>query len=98
MKLLHLQRSSAFNTNDFQQCLSTIKPSDGLVLLDDGCYCLNHPLVLAFEKQHPAITIYYVNSHAYARAIEASGNNKKPIDMSKLVELTFEYDSTITWQ
>ncbi len=98
MKILHLQRSSAFNTNDFQQCLLTLKNDDALVLIDDGCYCLSHTLLLKLQKSHNSVPIYYIKNHANARAISTDDNIASAIDLTKLIELTFEYDSTITWQ
>lgn len=98
MKTLHFQRSSAFKTNDFAQCLSTVKPNDAIVLLDDGCYCLGHMLLLNMNKSNCLIPIYYIKDHAEARAVSTGDDFATAIDLNTLIELTFEYDSTITWQ
>ncbi len=45
MSTLHLVRKSAFTTNDFAQCLSVLDHQDAIVLMDDGCYNLNHSLM-----------------------------------------------------
>ena len=98
MKTLHLQRSSAFNTDDFKQCLLTLKNGDALILLDDGCYCLGHALLFDVNKMYDSLPIYYIKNHADARAITISDKIAIAIDFTKFIELTFEYNSTITWQ
>ena len=98
MRILHLQRLSAFDTNDFMQCLLTLNNEDAIVMMDDGCYCLQHSLILKFKCEHPNVIIYYVKDHADARAITLVDNTPIAINMTTLVDLTFEYDSVITWQ
>ncbi|WP_077338590.1 sulfurtransferase complex subunit TusB [Pseudocolwellia agarivorans] len=98
MTILHLQRTSAFDKNDFAQCVLSIKPDDALVLIDDGCYNASHSLFINFKKQNPTVAVFHIQEHAQARAIEINHDQSSPITMAKLVELTFQYNSTITWQ
>lgn len=98
MNVIHLQRTSAFNSTDFEQCVLSIKPNDALVFIDDGCYCLTHKALTELQKKCPLLAIFHIAVHAQARAISASYTTSKPIDLEKLVALTFEYDSVITWQ
>lgn len=98
MSTLHLVRKSAFTTDDFSQCLAVFVPHDTLILMDDGCYNLQHPLLAdLFEKGSNPVNINVVSSHAQARAMK-SPEKVIHIDMPELVELTFEHERVITWQ
>jgi tRNA 2-thiouridine synthesizing protein B len=96
MSTLHLVRQSAFATNDFAQCLNVVNQHDAIVLMDDGCYNVNHTLINNLLKQ-VGDNINLVASHAKARAIEA---NKmiKLIEMVDVVTLAFIHSKVITWQ
>jgi tRNA 2-thiouridine synthesizing protein B len=95
MTTLHLVRRSAFETNDFAQCLNTTTNKDCLILLDDGCYNLHHTLL----KSAPC-AVKAIKEQVLARGIsvEQQANTVKLISMAALVELTFGYQKTITWQ
>ena len=98
MSTLHLVRQSAFASNDFAQCLSVLDHQDSVVLMDDGCYNLKHPLMDSLIKRvDGSVNINVITSHAQARAIEiiAAVN---AIEMSDVVELTFTHKKVITWQ
>ncbi|NQY64807.1 MAG: sulfurtransferase complex subunit TusB [Alteromonadaceae bacterium] len=92
MSLLHLVRSSAFEKHDFSQCINNILPDDKIVLMDDACYNINHPLI---DKVSTA-SIYALKQHVFARAI--ANNTVTEITMNELTKMTFELDSVITWQ
>lgn len=96
MATLHLVRSSAFNSNDFQQCVSLVQHNDGIILLDDGCYNLTHPL-LKQAQDKLANNIFVIEHHYLARSIEPNPQVTK-INMEKLVQLTLNFDKTLTWQ
>ena len=96
MSTLHLIRQSAFATNDFAQCLSVVNQDDAIVLMDDGCYNVNHALINNLMKQ-VGDNINIVASHAKARAIEAN-KTIKLIEMADVVTLTFTHNKVITWQ
>jgi len=102
MTILHLIRSSAFSSNDFEQCIINIEQNDDIVLLDDGCYNLKHPLMAQLLVQQPTIKIYVINNHVQARALNTdklmSNERFKSITMSELVPLTFSNNSVVTWQ
>lgn len=98
MSTLHLVRQSAFSTNDLEQCLSVLGQQDSVVLMDDGCYNLKHPLMQGLIKQeNGTITIYVISSHAQARAIKKI-TTINHIDMADVVDLTFNHNKVITWQ
>ena len=96
MSTLHLVRQSAFATNDFAQCLNVVNQNDAIVLMDDGCYNVNHTLINNLLKQ-VGDNINLVASHAKARAIEANKMIKQ-IEMTDVVTLTFIHSKVITWQ
>ena len=99
MSILHLVRKSAFETSDFELCITTIRPNDHVVLLDDGCYNLKHPLInkLSNNLSNNNNSISIVQAHAEARAITASTQSRF-ITMQELVALTFKHNSVVTWQ
>jgi len=98
MSTLHLVRKSAFTTNDFAQCLSVLDQQDAIVLMDDGCYNLKHPLMDSLiERANSTVSINVIANHAQARAIETLAAVNK-IKMNDVVELTFNHQKVITWQ
>lgn len=98
MNIIHLQRTSAFSSHDFEQCLFSIKPNDALVFIDDGCYNLNHNTFIELQKSILSVVVYHIQEHATARGVQYNNSQSTPISMNKLVELTFQYGSVITWQ
>jgi tRNA 2-thiouridine synthesizing protein B len=98
MSTLHLVRKSAFTTNDFAQCLSVLDEQDTIVLMDDGCYNLKHPLMDSLIKRADStISINVLANHTRARAIETHAAVEH-IEMNDIVELTFSHNKVITWQ
>ena len=91
MTLLHLVRKSAFESPDFEQCINTLASGDQVVLLDDGCYNLCHPLINKLTE------VMVIKTHAQARAL-AIQKNTLYIAMEELIGLTFKHNSVITWQ
>jgi tRNA 2-thiouridine synthesizing protein B len=98
MTILHIQRTSAFDKNDFAQCVATVQSNDALVFIDDGCYNVTHSLFNTLKSLHADVKVFHIQEHAQARAVKIINSQSQPIAMAQLVELTFEYDSTITWQ
>ncbi|MDP7591249.1 MAG: sulfurtransferase complex subunit TusB [Litorilituus sp.] len=96
MTTLHLVRQSAFNTNDFAQCIEIINDNDAIVLLDDGCYNLHHPLINNVINQNVPINV--LAQHAVARAISIDESLFLQVSMNDLVSLTCNHDRVITWQ
>jgi len=97
MTILHLVRKSAFETSDFEQCINTMTCGDQLILLDDGCYNVHHHLMTSLMKNKIFDKVMIIQSHAQARAIQPQRFTQF-IPMADLVELTFKYNSVITWQ
>ena len=102
MSTLHIVRQSAFMTNDLAQCLSIISGQDALVLIDDGCYNLEHSLLqpllkTSITQPNNAISINVIKHHAQARALKAI-ETVSLIEMAELVALTFTHQRVITWQ
>jgi len=97
MATLHIVRQSAFNTNDFAQCLQVLRKNDVIVLIDDGCYNLHHPLISTINDKD-TIQLKIIDKHATARAITIDNDLCKCISMNNLVELTLTTNRVITWQ
>jgi len=97
MAILHIIRQSAFNSSDLEQCSKLATKVDTIVLIDDACYNVTHPLIKHIVDQLPGIAIKIMHSHAQARAISIV----KPITaiaMNDLIDLTFSHEKVITWQ
>jgi len=97
MTTLHLVRQSAFNSQDLFQCCQVMLPADILVLMDDGCYNLNHTLLSNIENIISAENIKVIQHHAMARGLNVP-ELIEVISMNELVNLTFETENVITWQ
>jgi len=98
MSMLHLVRTSAFQTNDFQQCLNVVQVNDTIVLLDDGCYNLNHDLWQQASKKVASSSLYIIEAHAQARAITIDNNNISTLSLDALMTLICETEKSVTWQ
>jgi tRNA 2-thiouridine synthesizing protein B len=97
MATLHIVRKSAFSSNDLAQCLALVIKTDTIVLLDDACYNVNHPLIEQTLSEQPDLAINIMKTHAVARAITVI-DSIRAIAMKDLVSLTFTYEKVITWQ
>lgn len=97
MTTLHIVRQSAFNTNDFAQCIQVLRKNDVIVLIDDGCYNLHHPLISTIENSDN-VQLNIIDKHATARAITIDKALCNTISMNNLVKLTLASDRVITWQ
>ena len=102
MATLHIVRQSAFNTNDFCQCLQVLGNEDVIVFIDDGCYNLRHSLIESIDSDtlfsNKSIQLKVIAQHANARSIVVNEAVVAKITMDDLVLLTFENDRVITWQ
>lgn len=97
MPTLHIVRQSAFNTDDFAQCLQVLRSNDVIVFIDDGCYNLHHKLISTIDTEDD-IQLNVIGKHAQARAITIDESLYTIIDMNNLVELTLTTNRVITWQ
>ncbi|MBL4940608.1 MAG: sulfurtransferase complex subunit TusB [Colwellia sp.] len=97
MATLHIVRQSAYNTDDFAQCLQVLNTNDVIVFIDDGCYNLQHSLLNTIESSKN-IQLQVITQHASARAVSINDAIFTKITMDDLVSLTFENDRVITWQ
>ena len=94
LNILHLIRCSAFSSNQLENCLETILLGDTIVLLDDGCYSINHSSLLDITAKG---NVFVVTEHIIARGIEPSLNINR-ISLTELTELMFSHQSVVTWQ
>ena len=91
---LHLLRQSPFDQNDIQLCLNNMTKNDAVVLMDDGCYILNHNSHQLLVKSD--CTIYVIASHASARGLSIN-EEFQSIDLKRLNELIFTHNNSVTW-
>jgi len=98
MSMLHLVRASAFQSNDFEQCLNVIQTNDTIVLLDDGCYNLNHDLWQQALNKIALPALYIVEAHAQARAISMDKSKINVLSLDALMALICETEKSVTWQ
>jgi tRNA 2-thiouridine synthesizing protein B len=93
MSILHLVRKSAYQSDDLAQCLQLFATQDAIVLLDDGCYNLNHTLLAEITNKQ----LFVISEHCQARAVVLA-KNQQSIALAQLAPLLFLYDSVMTWQ
>jgi tRNA 2-thiouridine synthesizing protein B len=98
MSMLHLVRTSAFQANDFEQCLNVVQPSDTIVLLDDGCYNLSHDLWQQALNKIALPSLYIIEAHAQARSVNIDNNKVNLLSLDSLMTLICETDKSVTWQ
>lgn len=97
MPILHLVRTSNFIKDDLSLCLKNLSTLDSLILLDDGCYNIAHPLFNDVLSMLPRENIYVIAKHAEARGLVTT-EIVNSIPIQELVLLTFANDTVITWQ
>jgi tRNA 2-thiouridine synthesizing protein B len=98
MSILHLVRRSAFETQDLSLCLLALTAGDKVILLDDGCYNLHHPLIREVKQ---ICTLGIVKIHAEARAVSlitAEDNKITVLSMNELTQIFSRFDAISTWQ
>jgi sulfur relay protein TusB/DsrH len=98
MSMLHLVRTSAFQTNDFEQCLNVVETSDTIVLLDDGCYNLSHELWQEALNKITLTALYIIEAHAQARAVSIDKTKINTLSLDALITLICETEQSVTWQ
>ncbi len=97
MPTLHIVRQSAFNSDDFAQCLQVLRNNDVIVFMDDGCYNLHHKLISTIDSKAD-VKLNVIEKHAQARAVTIDEALFTVINMNNLVELTLTTSRVITWQ
>lgn len=97
MAMLHIIRNSGFTSNTLSQCLTMCLPEDAILLMDDGCYNLQHPLLLEALTKQTAITVYYLSLHANARAQHNEHPSLTAINFDEVLKLIFTFNNSITW-
>ena len=97
MPTLHIVRQSAFNSDDFAQCLQVLRNNDVIVFIDDGCYNVHHPLIHTINRD-TSIRLNVIEKHAIARGIAIDKALYTVINMNNLVQLTLTTNRVITWQ
>ncbi len=79
-----------------QTCLSTIQEDDALLFIEDGVYYSTVPHSL--EKIPHPIRLFSLREDMLARAIHTRvADNVESIDYHRFVELSCEYDKTVSW-
>ncbi|AWL12002.1 hypothetical protein HMF8227_01528 [Saliniradius amylolyticus] len=93
---LHLVTASPFSSPALEQCLAQLGDKDGILLLEDGVYALNAP---SWQRRLNALNqpVYVLQSDCLARGMGESPALFHSVDMASVVELTLEYNNSLTW-
>ena len=97
MAMLHIIRCSGFSSNALSQCLDITLPNDSILLMDDGCYNLHHPLLIAAKVERPELKIFFIDVHANARALSNNSHGFIPSTLAEMLKLIFNHNNSITW-
>lgn len=89
---LHILTISPQKIAALQDCLGIADSArDALVLVADGVYCLNSPLLAGAEIQ-----VFYLEEDARSMGIICTGSGR-PISYLEFVSLTEAHQSIKTW-
>ncbi|WP_448555197.1 sulfurtransferase complex subunit TusB [Thalassotalea montiporae] len=97
MASLHLIRTSSFSSDSFTNALTVMKSSDRIILLDDGVYNINHPILQNALALVGKENLFVIEHHYLARGL-ATDDALNFISMAALVALTEAANQIITWQ
>ncbi len=98
---LHLIQRSPFTHQALSNCLKTLMPEDSILLMEDGVYSIQHPLlqdILTPAAQAKPTSIYALIDDVNARGLEAF--NHTPIlniSMAEFVEQCAQHKHVISW-
>ncbi len=98
MTCLHLLSKSP-QTGLLDETLKALAPGDGLLLLEDGVYCLRRASALASLKRLPrGVSVYCLIADLRARGIAGElPGNAQPVDYDGFVALCANHDKTASW-
>ncbi len=88
---LHLIQRSPFSNSALQDCLNTLDSQDSILLMQDGVYGLNHPLL-----SNTQVTTYALLDDLNARGLDAK-NAIKNIEYPEFVALCTSHKHVISW-
>lgn len=90
---LHLVFSTPTNTSALSDCQKYANENDMIVLIEDGVYSIQIP---EYKQLLNNLNWKALNSDLRARGL--SIDSSQTINYEKLVELTLQYDKTISWR
>jgi len=88
---LHLIQRSPFTNTVLKDCLNIADPQDSILLMEDGVYGLQHPLM-----QQTQLTAYALQEDISARGLN-SKKSIKEIDYCEFVNLCSQHKHVISW-
>ncbi|WP_431356912.1 sulfurtransferase complex subunit TusB [Litoribrevibacter albus] len=91
---LHLVFSSPYKHSALQDCLKVVQKSDAILLIEDGVFAVSHPEYSDKLNCHPC---YALESDLESRGINTP-NSVAVINYDDFVELTLQFDKTISWR
>jgi len=90
--ILHVISKSPYEASTLSQCLLSTTHGDGILLMQDGVYGINHQSIK--NVPHP---IYVIGDDLAARGLENNHAKIKSITYDEFVELCVQYESSISW-
>ncbi len=97
MSTLHLIRVTNSAHSGANNSIALLNTNDVVVFIDDGIYNINQLILNDFIEVIGKESIYFIDEHAKARAIQAP-SNISAINMAKLLTIALSCTRTITWQ
>ena len=94
--ILHTFQTSPFGDQRLLNCLGRIQQHDGVLLLQDACYLLNHPNLLN-KLCATECSVLVLDEDIAARGLTLTQTNIKTISYAEFVELSMLYDKVISW-
>ncbi|WP_223669037.1 sulfurtransferase complex subunit TusB [Kangiella shandongensis] len=84
MKSLYILNNPA----NLEQCLSAMAPDDALLLIEDAVLLCH---------QHTLHNSYILEEDLIARGFATKQSHWQAVDYPQFVQLTLQYDKTVTW-
>lgn len=102
---LHIVTTSPFSNTAFKNVFARCRKDDGIMLIQDGVYALNHAGVvnqLTTLQQTLGVACFVLTDDMIARANQVQPTTTdtemiKQISMEDFVTLTLNYKTTISW-
>lgn len=93
--ILHQVFTSPSSNHNLKQCIQRSQKGDGILLLQDGVYGLQHPLLLhAIEL---GLNVYVLQKDLEARGLRLNNDTIQNINDEQWLALCLQYDKVLSW-
>lgn len=105
---LHILRIGSYSHDTVLRCFASLQANDGLILISEGVNLLRQAPRLAMQlaqtlaqtekRNDVSVKLYALADDLAARAIKVTDSTVETVNIEQWVQLTLDYNKTITWQ